>query len=204
MRKVENSSVISMAKEIERHSRHMPAALAVEKACKGKSDALSLCLERFLRRHMLGSGICNVQKSNAYLSQLFDVLQANMEVGSSIGKRLSLLIERMENAEILSNKIRAKTAGNSLLTYIGIVFFFPLFSGISAGITQSQLAHFANHAVSSFLPLVMAYSFAMLYISYSFAHPDSRFEKRIAYALSSAFVSGSVFSAAYFLVNFAI
>ncbi|MGC8628781.1 MAG: type II secretion system F family protein [Candidatus Micrarchaeia archaeon] len=196
----ETEEIIAYAKRIRRLLVHFPLARAIE-ICASSKDRLGSTLREFANRQKLGaSSYEDLAGGSPDLSELLQLLKAGLS-GSSISKKLDLFVNRLETIERFRNRIHSKTAGTLLLMRMGLVVFFPLFSGISAAILKTQMPQFG---VAKFAVLVAAYLLLMHFISSSFAYLESSMRKVAYRTFAYWFASIAVFLATYSTIGFAI
>lgn len=115
-------------------------------------------------------------------NELLSIVGHALEYGSSARHALRMLVSRLEHARDITDSIRAKIGSMQMLTYIGMAFFFPLFSSISATIMSGAVGAVSAQAYSASGKLVvmaLAYACTILLLSSSFAHPERSASKNI-------------------------
>ncbi len=134
-------------------------------------------LARISRRMKLSgsAGACD-EHIGGRLSDLIGLVEIGTGTRSDMSRALELFAERLRSEIKARNRFAAKAGSSMTLTYMGMCFFFPLFSGISTIILTSSLGLTGSAAASmgrAFLFTSLTYVLVILSISHAFAHPNS-------------------------------
>lgn len=178
----EKKPVLALAKRIligvERGSRMKPA---IEKAVREEKSGSHLAL--LLKRHLLGQIEVTIDgQDNPYAAELEKLVAFGLNTGKSIKKSLSLFCRRLEYEVESENRLSAKIGSMRALTYSGLLFFLPLFGGISSSILgtsvsllNGQMLSFQQH----FLMVIAGYVTILLSIVAVLGDPVSGFLKSL-------------------------
>jgi hypothetical protein len=109
-------------------------------------------------------------------SELLELVAFHLNTGKEIKKSLALFCKRLENEIEMENRLVAKVGGMQTLTYAGLVFFLPLFGGISSSILGASLNVLNQNALvfqQHFLFIIACYIAIILCISTAFRKPNA-------------------------------
>lgn len=147
-----------------------------------------------LRRHLLGQADLKPDRfsKNAYETELEGMIAFHLNKGKSIRKSLELFCSRLENEINIENRLNAKTGGMRALTYAGLLFFLPLFGGISSSILGASL-NTLNGGVrlfqQHFLMAIASYTTMILAINVTLGSPDAGLLKTLSSVVPLAIIS---------------
>lgn len=147
-----------------------------------------------LQRHRLGETELVLEKrsGNRHADELMELVALSLNTGADIRKALELFSSRLEHEIGVGNRLNAKTGGMKTLTYAGLVFFLPLFGGISSGILGTSLGSLNAGSLlfqQRFLAIMAAYTTMLLYISVAFGSPESEASENLYSMMPLAVVS---------------
>lgn len=176
-RAVKDAEVTALAKDLlseYRRSKSLLRALGTVAKSRALPDGARAVANRLKVSQALARSDLSALP-NAYLAELFSIVAFGIENGTAVDEALEMFVRRLEGEISLRNRLRTKTGGAQALTYMGMGVFFPLFSSISAVILNSSLGLFgsAGGVPSGFALLCAAYVPIVLFLSASFAHPES-------------------------------
>ncbi len=191
----EEAKIISYAEELSKLTETLPVLLAINRLAAGKKDPIARDLYVFANRHYFGSGIYEDGFAGS-MKELTSILQAGIEYGAGVSNKLKAFSDRLKSFESLSNSIRSKTAGSRITTLLGLVFFFPAFSGISIAIIKMQFANPLNFMIAA-----LAYCITSIFISVSFEHLQNNWLKNALISLPYALTSVFVLLASFYFAN---
>lgn len=100
-----------------------------------------------------------------------DMLSFAMRSGRSIAGSISEFRKRASRELELTNAIRAKSGAMKSVTYLGLIFFLPLFGGVSSNVMASLSSAASQLSLHMFLYAVLAYVALALFIT-SYAYED--------------------------------
>ncbi|MDE1845817.1 MAG: hypothetical protein KGH53_00840 [Candidatus Micrarchaeota archaeon] len=204
--KLSENEIASLAKEVLHNYRGNRALLrSVEKSLvpgkKYKSFLKFINSAKLGLIHEFGSLINKNPESS---SILLGILTLGLQSGANIERNLesfhSTLMKRIE----LRNKVKSKVNGMQVITLLGLIFFFPLFSGIAASIASYSIASQSakSYVSAAIRTLCIAYVSIILVITNSFIEPwkgvRSALFKALPFALFAAILQ---YGSYYFALN---
>ncbi len=130
----------------------------------------NVAYERAAKMMLLGGA-----QEERHADEVLAIVDGAHKNGASAKHALGMLTARLEHVLEITNSTRARIGSMQMLTYIGMAFFFPLFSSISASIISSTVgAVSASAPIASgrLIVMALAYSGIILFLSASFAHPE--------------------------------
>jgi len=201
--KIENKEVWALARHVKQNAEKYPIVLAIDHATSYSNTGLSTIARTSLKRHMLSCCVEQRPIENKNANDLLWLLHIGIEQGIDIRSQLGDLADRIEEEEIRKNKIRAKTLSNSIVAYASIIFFMPLFVGISANIIGTQAG---EHAVSPFrfITIMLVYLALITYLANEFSNPERSFKRQILLSAAYLSVSAFVLIAAYIGIGYVL
>lgn len=179
-----DKEVLALTKEFQRNYLKTGRIISAIDMIESKSDP-EKTLKRIAKETML-SGEPSHNTSNSSFGEFLEILLFGIDSGKNISKNLEFFIHKLENEISKANRIKSKVSGLNLLTYAGMVFFIPLFGGISATILTTSL-NLMNSSMQvlkeRFLLVIDAYTSIILYTNRFFSHPFEGMMKRL-YAIA--------------------
>ena len=175
-------------------STHLKSCISEEEKNPGIISIIQL-----LKRKM--SGDLNLYSKNSgrsHISEMEEMLAIHLESGKNVSKRLSLFSKRLESEIRREEKFYSKVNGLKGITYMGLIFFLPLFAGISSSILGTSMGFIAkNHTEiqNGFLLTVLAYIGIILYITETFSKHDRSILERIGAVLPLFSISAFMMTA---------
>ncbi len=152
-----------------------------------------------LKRKMLGDlNLHSKNPAKGHIGEIQEMLATHLENGKNISKRLFLFSKRLESEIRNEEKFYSKVNGLKGITYMGLVFFLPLFAGISSSILGTSMGFIGkNYAEiqNGFLLTVLAYIAIILYITETFSKHDKGISERISSILPLFSVSAFMMTA---------
>jgi len=205
-----NSELINFISSIQsNYKRSGSLRLAIERAA-ASSYTFSPLLSRLLRSYAMGGKFyyaemrmsrtgSEAQKSP--LGELLAVLSEGLEGGSNIVNQLSFLKQRLESEEEERNTVASKVESMSAVSKMGIMFFFPVFSGISSAIIGSTASMMHGSALIGMKlgEISIAYIIAISVINSFFSNYDANAET-VAYKAMPTVVTAAILF--FFTSNF--
>ncbi len=140
------------------YSRSFLLSKSISKALS-EFGGIDVALKR--RIQMLSLGYAGSTSSNGIGADFCDIVWFGISCGSSVLKNASLLMEREERRSKSDSEIREKTSGYDFISDAGMLFFFPLFAGISSTVLSSVLDN-ASQLVHGFFAVSIIYIAVML------------------------------------------
>lgn len=141
-------------------------------------DNLTNSVGLLLKRERLGELKASPEKilGSQHGSELLEMVAFRLNTGKEIKKNLTLFCRRLENEIEIENKLITKVGGMQTLTYAGLVFFLPLFGGISSSILGASLSMLSQNVLAfqqRFLLIIACYIATILCISTAFRKPNA-------------------------------
>jgi hypothetical protein len=152
-----------------------------------------------LKRKMLGE--LNLHSKNlakGHIGEIQEMLTIHIENGKNVSKRLSLFSRRLESEIRNEEKFYSKVNGLKGITYMGLIFFLPLFAGISSSILGTSMGFIAKNYTeiqNGFLLTVLAYIGIILYITETFSKHDKGILERLGSVLPLFSISAFMMTA---------
>lgn len=145
-------------------------------------------------------------KNSESASTLLNILILGLRQRSKVNRNLENFHTNLVKKTALKNKIKARVNGMQVLSLLGLLFFLPLFSGISSSLaTYSLTSSSARANISSGIRAIcLGYIFEILLITSSFLKPAERFLLVLSKTLPLLACSYLFQSAAYYLASYAI
>jgi len=145
-------------------------------------------------------------KKSETASTLSNILILGLRRRSNIAKNLENFSSNLLKKIALRNKIKARVNGMQVLSLLGLIFFFPLFSGISSAlVTYSIGSPITRLYVSNGMRAIcLAYIFEILLITRAFLKPAERFALLLSKTMPLLVCSYLMQFAAYCLASYAI
>ncbi|MGI0141856.1 MAG: hypothetical protein ACREBF_04390 [Candidatus Micrarchaeales archaeon] len=143
--------------------------------------------------------------SNPALQILLTIVGIGIRTGANISKNLEDFNNWLNLKAEKENSVRSKVNGMQILSLIGVVFFFPLFSGITASIVNNAVVGAGNKAISNGIRIIgIVYVSIILFITNSFAKPMQSLSKTIVTSSPLILTSFALQTIAYSLASYAI
>jgi len=143
-----------------------------------------------IRRHgLLQAEVRPCATGNPYEAELGELVAFHLNTGKSIRKALELFCARLEHEIEMENRLNSKASGMKAVTYAGLVFFLPLFGGISASLISASLGAVGYGVLllqQHFLAAVAAYMMIVLAITFLFDMNAAPFRKLCSMAFLAA------------------
>lgn len=162
---------------------------------------------QIVSRHRLSSTSC-IKKEHfvgGNLNILLNILDIGIRNGTDISKNLEDFLEWIDAKIENENKIRSKVNGMQVLSLIGIAFFFPLFSGITASIVRSSLSGpSANTTVTGLRLIGIGYVFLVALITNSFLNPSRKLLSAVQASIPIAAIGFLLQTAAFTFSSYAL
>ena len=149
-------------------------------------------LREAARAYLLGDFCCekNAKQLN-HVGELKSMLTYGIVSGSDISESLKMMKSRLEYETGVLSAIKEHAGSMELLAYVGVVFFVPLFGGISASIMGSLTAMGSIGApIGGFMLIILTYVTLVLCITTSLAKPEAGMLDK-AYAIMPALLLSS-------------
>lgn len=166
IRKNPHDNIIEVADEL--YSKNGSATITLDKLSKEFKQ-----MEKEFKRYWLGlGGISSYNETKAGL------ILANSAISGESASTALRLAKGEERMKEYKNYATAKAKGMYVLTWLGLSFFFPFFSGVGLSIItgSSILANASgNGIVSFFSTAVSAYIFELMLISNAFYNIEKSF-----------------------------
>ncbi len=162
-----------MSAVLSEYMRIGSATKAFEHVARGMPE-----LERFaaeIRLHGSARLPSKEELGSDRLVEFMRLVESGAERKADMLKSMTLFKKKLDSEIRTRNRFRAKAGSALTLTYMGMAFFFPLFSGISAIILTSSvgLADAAAKATGqSFIFVALLYALITLSLSSAFSHPE--------------------------------
>ncbi|MDE1869905.1 MAG: hypothetical protein KGH71_02875 [Candidatus Micrarchaeota archaeon] len=146
------------------------------------------------------------EKNSESAGTLLNILILGLRQRRNISKNLELFRTNLLQKIELRNKINSRVNGMQILSLLGLLFFFPLFSGISSALATYSLSSppailYVSIGIKA---ICLTYIFEILMITSSFLRPAERFLTIFTGNLSLLACSYLLQSTAYYLASYAI
>ncbi|MDE1850567.1 MAG: hypothetical protein KGH54_02105 [Candidatus Micrarchaeota archaeon] len=139
------------------------------------------------------------------LNMLLGIVHIGITTGADITKNLEDFLEWIDAKIERENRVRSKVSGMQVLSLLGIVFFFPLFSGITASIVRSSLTGPAAASTVTGLRLIgIGYVLIATLITNSLLNPSRGLIAILKSSLPMAFLGCALQTIAYTFSSYAI
>ena len=149
-------------------------------------------LREVARTYMLGDFLREEEaKQHSHIDELKNMLSYGIVSGRDICESLKMMKGRLEYEAGVLSAIKEHAGSMELLAYVGVVFFVPLFGGISASIMGS-LTTMGGGGVQAggFMLIILIYVTFILCITSSLAKPEAGMLEK-AYAIAPALLISS-------------
>lgn len=145
-------------------------------------------------------------KLNQSTLTLYNILVVGLTQSTSVENNLENFCNDVRKGIEERNKIKSKTDGMNIISLLGVILFFPLFSGITAGITLSSGGLLSSQKLLSdeIRALCMGYVFTILSIKNYFSNPLNNLATAIKSSAPLLIISYFFQSAAFYFASYAI
>jgi len=168
-----------------------------------KYKRIAILAKRYLLSNAEGLEKSPFTETN--LNILLKIIHIGIITGTDISKNLEDFAEWMDAKMEKENKIRSKVNGMQILSLVGIVFFFPLFSGITASIVRSSLTGISAGTIVNGLRLIgMGYIVIATLITNSLLKPARTIVSLLRDSLPMALFGCILQTVAYTFSSYAI
>ncbi|MDE1825067.1 MAG: hypothetical protein KGH61_03255 [Candidatus Micrarchaeota archaeon] len=152
--------------------------LACGKPIKALESAIAACpsykwLNPILARWKMGDFSYDKEGMTDELGELLGIITVGASSGARIKTALENLCANLALSSELDRKIKGKVNGMQTISMAGLVFFFPIFGGITATIMQSTISGQQSVTISHYMVLAgIGYVLLMLLLNTLMTKPD--------------------------------
>lgn len=149
-------------------------------------------LREAAKTYLLGNFCCEEStKQQNHMDELRSTLTYGIVSGRDISESLKMMKSRLEYETGVLSAIKEHAGSMELLAFVGVVFFVPLFGGISASIIGSLIAiGSGGTSVGGFMLVILTYVTLVLCITTSLSKPEAGMLDK-AYAIMPALLLSS-------------
>jgi len=169
----------------------LPMAI-VHAAGEGKYGAEFL---QIYRRYLLGVSQLSIN-GDRQESVIANIIWFSLLNGIKPERLVDYAIRKLDGELAFANRLRSRISSNSLVAYAGIVYFFPMFAGISMSLLQT-----ASPVPLVLVGALLAYPFIMLFIEQTLGSVEKPMKKALFGILPYYMLSVAIFLLARLLTN---
>ena len=148
------------------------------KPIKALESAIDACpsykwLGSTIARWKMGDFSYDKQAAGKELGELMDIIIVGASRGAQIKEALENLCANLALSSELERKVKGKVNGMQTISLAGLVFFFPIFSGITATIMQSTISGPHSDTIPHYMVLAgIGYVLLMLLLNTLITRPE--------------------------------
>lgn len=143
--------------------------------------------------------------TNQNIRKLLNILIIGINSGADVTNNLEEFHTLLTKSIDDKNRIKAKTDGMRIISLLGVVFFFPLFSGIAAGISLASNSSLLSRSIADGIRTIcIAYITTILLITNFFLNPLRSFFESLRSTIPLLLLACIFQSGAFYFASYAI